>query len=80
MFAIGNLNAAVSTSDIDAAWRTPQGRGVRTALRILAGAGIEVTGRIARSDLERKLAASSLSPRERIEAKIALERGGILLG
>ncbi len=54
---------------------------VRSALRIMAQAGIEKpTGRIALADLDRKLAASSLSPRERLQVKISLERAGILVG
>ena len=80
MHAIGNINAVMTPADIQAIMSTPQGKAVRAAFRLMAQAGLETPGgRIARADLDRKMAASSLSPRQRLEVKIALERGGLLL-
>jgi hypothetical protein len=52
---------------------------VRAVSRLLASAGIEKpTAKIPRHEFEAKLRASSLTPEQRIEAKIALERAGLI--
>lgn len=80
MHALNNkINAVMTPADIQAVMNTPQGRAVKQAFHLMAERGIETPGgKITRAELDRRLA--SLDPVRRIQIKIALERGGILVG
>jgi hypothetical protein len=55
-----------------------QSRPARLASALLARADIRPTGRMTLAEVNAKLAVSPLSAEERIQAKISLERSGIL--